>query len=59
MSLPLELPSEERRLVERLIEYNDAYRRGVPQVSDAQYDLLVARLRELDPEHPFLHRVEP
>jgi DNA ligase (NAD+) len=59
MSLPLELPSEERRLVERLIEYNDAYRRGVPQVSDAQYDLLLARLREIDPEHPFLHRVEP
>ena len=59
MSLPLDLPSEEMRLVERLIEYNDAYRRGVPQVSDAQYDLLVARLRELAPEHPFLHRVEP
>ncbi|PKN42614.1 MAG: DNA ligase [Deltaproteobacteria bacterium HGW-Deltaproteobacteria-18] len=59
MSLPLDLPSEEMRLVERLNEYNDAYRRGVPQVSDAQYDLLLARLRELAPEHPFLHRVEP
>ena len=59
MSLPLDLPSEAHRLVERLTEYNEAYRRGAPLVSDAQYDLLVARLREIDPEHVFLHRVEP
>ena len=59
MTLPLDLPSEAHRLVERLTEYNEAYRRGAPQVSDAQYDLLLARLREIEPEHPFLHRVEP
>ena len=59
MTLPLNLPSEADRLAERLAEYNDAYRRGAPQVSDAQYDLLIARLRELRPDHPFLHRVEP
>ena len=57
MSLPLDLPSEAHRLVERLTEYNEAYRRGAPLVSDAQYDMLVARLREIDPEHVFLHRV--
>jgi DNA ligase (NAD+) len=59
MSLPLDLPSEAHRLVERLTEYNEAYRRGAPMVSDSQYDLLLARLREIEPEHPFLHRVEP
>lgn len=59
MTLPLDLPSEAHRLVERLTEYNDAYRRGAPMVSDGQYDLLLARLREIDPDHPFLHRVEP
>jgi DNA ligase (NAD+) len=59
MSLPLTLPSEADRLAERLAELNEAYRRGLPLVSDAQYDLLIARLRELRPEHAFLHRVEP
>jgi len=59
MTLPLDLPSEAHRLVERLTEYNDAYRRGAPLVGDAQYDLLLARLREIDPQHAFLHRVEP
>ena len=42
MTLPLDLPSEAHRLVERLTEYNDAYRRGAPLVGDAQYDLLLA-----------------
>lgn len=59
MSLPLNLPSEADRLAERLAEYNEAYRSGAPVVSDAQYDQLVERLRELRPDHPFLHRVEP
>ncbi|HCU69911.1 MAG TPA: DNA ligase, partial [Desulfomicrobium sp.] len=59
MSLPLNLPSEADRLAERLAEYNEAYRRGAPVVTDAQYDQLIGRLRELAPEHPFLHRVEP
>lgn len=59
MNLPVALPSEAQRLVERLREYNEAYRQGSPLVSDAQYDLLVARLHELEPDHPFLHRVEP
>jgi len=39
--------------------YNEAYRKGSPIVSDAEYDRLVEELRSLDPEHPFLHAVEP
>lgn len=51
--------TETQTLVERLTEYNSAYRAGAPLVTDAQYDELIAQLRELAPEHPFLQRVEP
>jgi DNA ligase (NAD+) len=46
-------------LVERLTRYNAAYRSGQPLVSDDQYDRLVAKLRALAPDHPYLRRVEP
>lgn len=59
MILPLDLPDETTQLVERLREYNAAYRQGAPLISDARYDALIARLREISPDHPFLHRVEP
>lgn len=59
MTLPIDSLDEIRLLAERLTELNDQYRQGAPAVSDRQYDLLVDRLRELDPDHPFLHRVEP
>lgn len=42
-----------------LLAYNEAYRKGVPVVSDATYDNLVEQLRSLDPKHPFLQTVEP
>ena len=41
-------------LVETLEKYNAAYRSGKPLVSDSEYDRLVERLREVDPDHPFL-----
>jgi DNA ligase (NAD+) len=47
------------QLVQQLERYNQAYRRGAPQISDAEYDRLVEQLRALDPHHPFLHAVEP
>jgi DNA ligase (NAD+) len=46
-------------LAQRLAAYNEAYRRGVPLVSDAEYDTLVEKLREIDSNHPFLHTIEP
>ncbi|MBW1812572.1 MAG: DNA ligase, partial [Deltaproteobacteria bacterium] len=46
-------------LVETLQKYNDAYRGGSQLVSDHEYDRLVESLRRLDPNHPFLHSVEP
>ncbi len=46
-------------LISRLEQYNRAYRSGQPLISDAEYDLLVERLRALAPDHPYLQRVEP
>ena len=46
-------------LVERLKEYNAAYRAGELRISDVEYDNLVETLRSVDPEHPYLHTVEP
>jgi len=46
-------------IVQTLQAYNKAYRKGLPLVSDAAYDRLVEKLRSLDPDHPFLHVVEP
>lgn len=46
-------------LPEQLEAANAAYRAGNPVMSDAEYDLLVESLRQADPTHPFLHRVEP
>ena len=46
-------------LVAHLERYNEAYRSGVPLISDAKYDKLVEQLRALAPKHPFLNTVEP
>ena len=46
-------------LVENLIKYNDAYRKGTPLVSDLEYDRLLEKLQKLAPGHSFLTRVEP
>ena len=51
--------SELDLIASQLQKYNAAYREGQPLVSDAEYDLLVERLRSLDGHHPFLQRVEP
>jgi DNA ligase (NAD+) len=47
------------QLVADLERYNETYRAGTPLISDHEYDQLVEKLRAVDPEHPFLHRVEP
>lgn len=48
-----------QKLVADLKSYNEAYRAGNPLISDAEYDELVERLREMDPENPYLQAVEP
>lgn len=44
-------------LVILLKKYNEAYRTGESLVSDAEYDLLVEQLEQLDPDNEFLHTV--
>ena len=46
-------------LAKTLTKANNAYRAGTPIMSDAEYDALVEELRGTDPDHPFLHQVEP
>lgn len=47
-----------RELVDRLIEYDHYYHTvGEPLVSDAEYDDLKDRLRELDPKNSYFKRV--
>lgn len=59
MNQPQPIPTEAQQLAQRLEELNELYRQGRPAMSDAQYDLLLERLRSISPDHPFLHRVEP
>ncbi len=47
------------KLVADLEKYNQAYRAGESLINDDAYDRLVEDLRAVDPEHPFLQRVEP
>jgi len=47
-------------LIEWLTYANKAYRKGKPVISDETYDhVYYAELIKRDPEHPFLHTVEP
>ncbi len=46
-------------IVQNLEKFNEAYRTGKPVVSDREYDELVERLREIDPEHKYLQKIEP
>jgi len=46
-------------LVKDLEEANAAYREGNPILSDDLYDHMIGTLKELNPNHPYLHSIEP
>lgn len=46
-----------KELTNDLIKYNEAYRLGNPLISDKEYDELVEKLMELDPNNSFLTQV--
>jgi len=48
-----------KSILTKLKKYNKAYRKGIPLVSDNEYDTLVDKLKRVDPDHDFLHHVEP
>ena len=50
---------DEQQLVTVLKASNALYRAGIPVISDAQYDLYISMLRDINHLHPYLNAVEP
>jgi NAD-dependent DNA ligase len=46
-------------LLNSIKKYNKLYREGKPDISDAEYDSLVRKLRETDPENEWFDKPEP
>lgn len=46
-------------LVEKIKVYNQNYRAGHPDISDQEYDCLVQRLKEVDPDNEWFQTIEP
>ena len=46
-------------LYQRIKLHNEAYRKGKPLVTDAQYDQEVAELKALDPDNEWFKHIEP
>lgn len=46
-------------LVEKIKVYNTNYRAGHPDISDQEYDCLVQRLKEVDPDNEWFQTIEP
>lgn len=54
---PLMLAGEKAILVDKMKEARESYYNSSPTMSDAEYDVLEIRLRELDPNNPLLTEV--
>lgn len=46
-------------LLDKIKECNNAYRAGIPIVSDRRYDEMVDQLRKLDPDNEWFKTIEP
>lgn len=46
-------------LLDKIKEHNNAYRAGIPIVSDAEYDAELEELHKLDPDNEWLKHIEP
>lgn len=46
-------------LISRIRHYNQAYRSGCPEISDAEYDQLVDCLKHIDPNNEWFQHIEP
>lgn len=46
-------------LLDKIRQHNEEYRQGAPTISDREYDLLVQRLQELDPNNEWFRHIEP
>lgn len=46
-------------LINKIKHYNQVYRAGYPEISDAEYDLLIEQLRSIDPNNEWFLQIEP
>lgn len=46
-------------LIESIKRHNRLYRMGTPEISDVEYDNLVERLKQTDPDNEWFHHIEP
>lgn len=46
-------------LINKIKHYNQVYRAGYPEISDAEYDLLIEQLRRIDPNNEWFLQIEP
>lgn len=46
-------------LLNKIKKYNEMYRAGTPEISDSEYDILVDKLKELDPQNEWFDKIEP
>lgn len=46
-------------LLDKIKEHNNAYRAGIPVVSDTEYDAEIEELQKLDPDNEWFKRIEP
>lgn len=48
-----------KKLIALIRQYNAAYRKGAPIVSDKEYDQLVEQLKAIDPDNEWFSHIEP
>ena len=47
------------KLIDKIKQYNEAYRNGEPLISDSEYDSLIDELKRTDPTNDWFKHIEP
>lgn len=51
--------NEKEVLLNRIKRHNELYRKGTPEISDADYDTEIELLKQLDPDNDWFKHIEP
>jgi len=51
--------NDKDRILSHIKAFNEAYRKGKPQISDTEYDKLVEELKRIDPDNEWFKHIEP
>ena len=57
--IPMRMRNNKKMIVSFLKKWNTAYRDGTPIVTDSSYDFWIKHLKKIDPNHSWLHTIEP